>query len=825
DRSGKKRAEEKLLKVNRLYSFLSAVNQSIVHINDEQELLTNACSIATNIGDFKMAWIGMLDENGKLNIVQLQGDRSALQGIKNYSGMDFTIPLLVDTPTGRALRTGKYALSNQVQNDPVMEPWKDELALHGIKANISLPLIKFGKVIGVFGLNSATDNFFDEQEIKLLTEAAGDISFALELFENARRHKETEELVERNEKLFRTLIEKSGSIKALGTREGKIFYVSPSVTKYLGYTLNEFLDLSFPYLVHDDDLQEFLGKRLRILETDGSSFCQELRVKHQNGNWIWCECIITNLLNEPGINALVVNVRDISEKKTIELELEFEQNNLNALINNTTDLMWSIDKEYKIISCNEPFENYIRNASGHKISDVGMPLEQQKRHMLFLNRALTGESFKALECIDGPVERWSEISFYPIKKDNEVIGTACHSHDITNSKKAEIQLRKSEIFNRGVLNSLSSHIAVMDGSGNIVAVNEAWKRFALENETSALHNTSEGSNYFSVCEVADKAGDEIAYEVMQGMKDVLYERTKVYNLEYPSHDPEKNQWFAMRALKFESGEPMVVVSYQDITERKLGEEKLIQQNEELRKTNEELDRFVYSASHDLRAPLTSILGLVYLIEVKCLEKDTLQFTGMIKSSIHRLDGFIKNILDYARNNRTELLTEHIPLEENINGIVDSLRNMAAVNGIDFEVSITELVPFYSDQQRVNIVIGNLLSNAIKFQDLSKPHRFIKITGESIKNSLHLRVEDNGIGIPAEFLPRIFDMFFRLSGSEAGSGIGLYIVKEKVEKLKGTIEVESHEGIGTTFILKLKNLMMEEANAEDDSRTESGSAPD
>ncbi len=233
--------------------------------------------------------------------------------------------------------------------------------------------------------------------------------------------------------------------------------------------------------------------------------------------------------------------------------------------------------------------------------------------------------------------------------------------------------------------------------------------------------------------------------------------------------------------------------------------KLLEFNSELQKINSELDRFVYSTSHDLRAPLCSILGLVYLIELESQEPQTLGYAGMIRKSIQRLEGFIKSILSYSKNSRLVLETSHIPLQTAIEEIVNSLRTMTDAEGIHFEVKMNEVCPFYSDMHRFNMILENLISNAIKFQDRQQPNRCIRIAGTSNANYLDLQVEDNGIGIAKEHQSRIFDMFFRISGERDGSGIGLYIVREAVAKLQGSIEVASHEHEGTTFTVRLKNF--------------------
>jgi PAS domain S-box-containing protein len=243
----------------------------------------------------------------------------------------------------------------------------------------------------------------------------------------------------------------------------------------------------------------------------------------------------------------------------------------------------------------------------------------------------------------------------------------------------------------------------------------------------------------------------------------------------------------------------------DITDRKIAEEKLEQQNLELIKTNSELDRFVYSVSHDLRSPLTSVLGLISFIEEESQETDTLEHVRMIRNSINRLDEFIKNILSYSRNKRTGLEIKKIPLQKTILEIVDSLGSMEEAKGINFEIDINENKPFYSDSLRFNTIVENLISNAVKYHKKNRIDSYIKITGQSDNEKLQLSIVDNGIGIDSAHHNKIFDMFFRLSGKTEGSGIGLYIVKETVEKLNGSIQVKSELATGTTFIVTLKNL--------------------
>lgn len=408
------------------------------------------------------------------------------------------------------------------------------------------------------------------------------INRALRDSEKVKEYKHAQELFVKNEKRFRALIEKSSDMKMLADENGNIIYASPSVEKVLGCTLEEILQTKVFNFIHPEDKTAYLEKRKKLIGVPGASFFIELRFLCKNGDWTWCEGTITNLLDDPSINALVSNFRNISERKEMEMKRVFEENNLNALINNTEDLMWSVDRNFNLITANKPFEEMSMAQfgrvilKGENILAAAYTPEMLEHFKGFYERAFSGETFTEISHFEVPFEFWTEISYYPIRKGDEIVGTACYSRDITKAKLSEALLKKSESFTKGILNSLRSHIAVIDPSGTIVAVNESWKQFSLENGETALERTGVGSNYFRVCEKAIASGDKIASEALSGMKNIFTEENSSLYLEYPCDSPETPRWFSMRGMKFESDEPMIVVSHTDITERKLTEEKLTQ---------------------------------------------------------------------------------------------------------------------------------------------------------------------------------------------------------------------------------------------------------
>jgi signal transduction histidine kinase len=242
-------------------------------------------------------------------------------------------------------------------------------------------------------------------------------------------------------------------------------------------------------------------------------------------------------------------------------------------------------------------------------------------------------------------------------------------------------------------------------------------------------------------------------------------------------------------------------------ERNNAEESLRSQNLELIKINTELDRFVYSASHDLRAPLKSVLGLVMLGRAD-IEKDKYvhmdQYMSMIEHSVIKLDATIKDIIDYSRNTRTEVINERIDIEDLLNALINKLKFMEGFENMEKVIRIDERFPLVSDVIRLSMVFNNLISNSIKYRNPRREKSLFSVSIIVYSEKAVITVEDNGIGIGEKYLDKIFNMFFRATEKSEGSGLGLYIVKEALDKLKGNIKVESVINQGTKFIIEIPN---------------------
>lgn len=231
-------------------------------------------------------------------------------------------------------------------------------------------------------------------------------------------------------------------------------------------------------------------------------------------------------------------------------------------------------------------------------------------------------------------------------------------------------------------------------------------------------------------------------------------------------------------------------------------EELQYRNVALTKTNKELDSFVYSTSHDLRAPLRSILGLINIAEKEDDYQRIPEYLSMMKESVDKLDLFIKDIIDYSRNSRLEVKKEKIDFEEMITGIIRDHQFLEGGQDIEFNRNIDLEEDVYADKGRLTVILNNLISNAIKYHSPEQKKPKVDLDIISSNGSFRIKIKDNGIGIGPQDQRKVFDMFYRASEQSTGSGLGLYIVKEIVDKLDGDISCHSSPNSGTEFIVDL-----------------------
>ncbi|SHG77662.1 hypothetical protein SAMN04488109_1786 [Chryseolinea serpens] len=231
---------------------------------------------------------------------------------------------------------------------------------------------------------------------------------------------------------------------------------------------------------------------------------------------------------------------------------------------------------------------------------------------------------------------------------------------------------------------------------------------------------------------------------------------------------------------------------------------LRRRNEELVKVNQELDNFVYSVSHNLRGPLASVMGLLNV--AKDIDKNP-ELTGihdMMESSVLKLDDTLREIIDYSRNARNEIDYAEVNWKALVENALRKLEYLRADHYLNKFIDLNIEVPFFSDAGRLAVILNNLLSNAIAYRENSR-EPIIAIEISTTEKNAVIVVKDNGIGIKSDILPEVYKMFYRGTEKSQGSGLGLYIVKQILQRLNGTIAITSAEGRGTTVMIAVPNV--------------------
>lgn len=362
-------------------------------------------------------------------------------------------------------------------------------------------------------------------------------------------------------------------------------------------------------------------------------------------------------------------------------------------------------------------------------------------------------------------------------------------------KRAEAEREKAHSLIEATLESTADGILVTDHRGRIVLFNKKFAQLWGVQEEALAHMDEDQLLSAVLHRLADPG-------------DFLFKIKKLYL---------EPQAVSEDILKFQDGTVLERVSlpqmiqgdcvgrvwnFRDVTARRQAEELLEQQNRELVKTNAELDRFVYSASHELRAPLTSVLGLISIARMGENDAAKTQILDLMETSVQRLDIFIRDIVNYSSNTRMDLSHERIDFEEMVHDCIEQLRYMPEVERVSIFTEVHGECDFYSDKRRLTVVLNNLLSNAIKYQDTDQEKPYIHVTVLLQPDQARITISDNGAGIAEPYQDKIFNMFYRATERKSGTGLGLYIVKEIVNRLSGKVSVESQPGKGSTFYVSI-----------------------
>jgi PAS domain S-box-containing protein len=508
--------------------------------------------------------------------------------------------------------------------------------------------------------------------------------------------------------------------------------------------------------------------------------------------------------------------KESAPMKTIPVDMTMLENTdvsvwqdlFTSIIEDADSNILLLDDEFRVINLNPGFYWIFFETYGIELkrgTSIIESMETVSPQLTFewkerCIKALSGTAIKVEDVfeLEGRKYHW-EIHYKSVTRPDNTQIISVFSRDITVRKAYQKKIIENEANLRSILNTIEDSIWLINHDYELIDFN---KEFYRKYKLAYGIKLQRGKNILDLlpADLPDVAAMwKLRYE--NGLKG----RTGKYFDTYPVDKDWRTFEIKIYPIVENGNVTGLTVYSRDITNQTRTEDLLKRQNEELIKINAELDRFVYSASHDLRAPLMSVKGILNMIKLDPDKQNVEHYLSLIERSVCKLDNFISDIINYSRNSRMDIMPKEIDFHALLQESIDSLKFMEGAEQVRSIKNISIEAPFYSDYSRLLIIFNNIISNSVRYRDTWKEDSFLKIDIRTTADQATITFTDNGVGIAEEYVGKIFKMFFRANADSKGSGLGLYIVKSAVEKLSGAIQVQSRLGEGTTFVVHVPNL--------------------
>jgi len=640
-RSRERNSQKEILRLNRMYSLISDINQMIVRAHNKKEVFDKACQISVEKGNFVLAWLGIVEDNSIVPV--------AFSGLNDFESL-FKNAISADldwskTFSFNVLNNGKTIIFNDIENCLELNKWKDYFPSKELKSMAIVPLKSKKKSIGAFYLYSKELNFFNEEEIKLLEELADDISFAIESIDKETKRKEVEKALIESENRFKSIFNNAAVGIDVLDRDFKFLQLNDRLAEMLDYKTNELIGKSILDVTFIDDYEITTKKLKEIVEGDLDSYRLEKRYKTKNGNIFWGEVWVSAIRGDKrefiGIIGVIV---DINQRKIMEEKLLKANTQLENIIEFLPDATFIVDENDNIIAWNRAIEEMTgipkKEMIGKKHIYAAIPFYGHPRKQLidilyeknsdiaskydfikFSKNSVFAEVFTPALYNNKGAYVWA-IASNLYDNEGNIVGAIESIREITEIKKTQNSLKESEEKYRELVENANSIIAKFDKDGRILSMNEfGLKLFGYSKDE--LIGKTWNETILPKVESTGKVLESLAIDII---KDVDKYRTKL-NENIKKNGERIWVYWTNKPIVDENGQINGILSVgTDVTDR-IKAEKQMEQN---------IEYFAHLVDH-IRNPLAILSGFV---QVKV---DDEELKARIIRQVDRIEDIIKQL--------------------------------------------------------------------------------------------------------------------------------------------------------------------------------------
>ncbi len=778
-----------LQRTNRALRLLSSINQALMHVDSEAELIRQACEIAIDIGGYRFAWVGFAEHDDTKTVRHVchageeQGDLHKLR----FSWADDEANC---DPTAMAVRSGQPVLQPDIAGLSSCAPWREAALACGYQSMIALPLQVDGQVIGALTLYGGVPYTFSPEELQLLTELAGDLSFGISALRLRARHRRAEEALRASEERYaKAFYTSPDAININRLSDGVYLDINQGFTDLTGFTREDVIGQAslaeggIDIWVNPEDRQCLMT----ALREHGEMVGLEAEFRRKNGA-TGTGLMSARLIELNGEPCILSITRDITERKQVAVALRKSEALLRAVVDNAPFEFWARDTEGRCIMENKALVEHWGEMLGQRPEDADVPAEVLTVWLANNRRAFAGEVVKGeVEYNVNGERRTFENIVAPIYENQHLLGVMGFNIDITERKQAEEALRLTQF----AVDRAGDMIFWLDFEGRLLYVNEASCRRMGYSREELLHMT-----VFDIDPIFPREGWAQHSERLRQQQSFRIEtqhRTKMGEL-FPVE-------VSINYIEY-NGKEYNFAFVRDVTERKRAEESL-------KEADRAKDQFLMMLSHELKTPLTSIIGWAQLAQsAPDVVPEALE---TILRNAHKQKILLERLLVLSRilTGKLVLASRPVDLWQLAAQAEHRLQQVAEEHQITFlREPVTEALRLEADGKLLEQAICEVLDNAVNFTPAGGR---ITIEGCREDETIVLEIRDSGRGIAAEQLSTLLTPFTQIHRKEevGGLGIGLAVVRGIVEAHGGQVTISSAgPGQGTTVMFRLPRAIRE-----------------